>query len=56
LCQAFGIGRADDGLDLCAAGSVIGVFDDGVPAPPDPQVTPRIGIRVGVDTLWRWVA
>ncbi len=53
LCQAFAIGADMNGLDLCGGGAV-GIFDDGVRPPDDPIVTPRIGITVGTDTLWRW--
>jgi DNA-3-methyladenine glycosylase len=54
LCQAFGFGRSDDGLDLCAGGT-IGIFDDGTPPPESPTVTPRIGISVAVDLPRRWL-
>ncbi len=59
LCQAFGIDMSDNGLDLCAQGpkgSVrsLGLYDDGMPPPPSPTVSTRIGISVGVDTPWRW--
>jgi len=53
LCQAFAIGLEMNGLDLCAEG-VVGIFDAGDDPPDDAVVTPRIGIRVGTDTLWRW--
>jgi DNA-3-methyladenine glycosylase len=54
LCQAFGIGRADDGADL-VAGNRITVLDDGAPVPAS-VATPRVGIRVGLDRAWRWIA
>lgn len=54
LCQALAIGMTDNGLDLCANGAEIGVYDDGVEPPDDPAVSMRIGIRVGVERLWRW--
>ncbi|MCU1392717.1 MAG: putative 3-methyladenine glycosylase [Ilumatobacteraceae bacterium] len=53
LCQAFALDLADNGADLCLGGP-ISLFDDGVPPPRDPEITPRIGIRHGADTLWRW--
>ncbi len=54
LCQAFAIDMELNGIDLCD-GDGPAIFDDGTPPPIDPLVTPRIGITVGVDTLWRWV-
>ena len=53
LCQAFGVDLSCNGLDLCSGGA-IGLFEDGTPPPESPLVSPRIGLRVGVDTLWRW--
>ena len=53
LCQAFGLDLSSNGLDLCSGGDVA-LFDDGTPPPETPLVSPRIGLRVGVDTLWRW--
>lgn len=55
LCQAFGIGREHDGVDLCTVGE-IAVCDDGAPAPAEVRQTPRIGITRAVDLPWRWVA
>ncbi|MCU1391158.1 MAG: putative 3-methyladenine glycosylase [Ilumatobacteraceae bacterium] len=55
LCQAFGLDLSANGTDLCVGGA-IGLYDDGVPPPELPLITPRIGISVGVDTPWRWVA
>ena len=54
LCQAFAIDLSMTGLDLCDATAPLGVFDDGTAPPVAPAATPRIGIRVGTDRLWRW--
>ncbi|MFV0306366.1 MAG: DNA-3-methyladenine glycosylase [Desertimonas sp.] len=54
LCQALGIDRRLDGADLTARGAVT-LLDDGTGPPVDPLVGPRIGLRVGVDTPWRWI-
>ena len=54
LCQAFALDLSASGADLCSPGPV-GVFSDGVEPPAEPVVTPRIGIRVGVDLPWRWL-
>ena len=53
LCQAFAIDRALNGLDVCA-GASIGLFDDGHASTASVRVTPRVGIRVATDRLWRW--
>jgi DNA-3-methyladenine glycosylase len=53
LCQAFGIDRAQDGVDL-VDGQDVRVLDDGTPPPDLPGVSPRIGISVAVDEPWRW--
>ncbi len=61
LTQAFAIDLTLNGLDICDEAALpddttVGIFDDGLPPPDQPQVTPRIGIRAGVDTPWRWMA
>lgn len=55
LCQAFGLDRGDDGTDLCAATGAA-IVDDGIPPPVTPVTSARIGIRVGTDLPWRWLA
>ncbi len=53
LCQAFGIDRSHDGLDLCTSPDVL-IVDDGTPPPADPLVGARVGIRQGLEHPWRW--
>jgi DNA-3-methyladenine glycosylase len=53
LCQAFGINRSHDGLDLCTSADVL-IVDDGTPPPADPLVGGRVGIRHAVEHAWRW--
>jgi DNA-3-methyladenine glycosylase len=53
LCQAFGLGRATDGTDLCSSPDVL-IADDGTPPPDEPLVGARVGIRHGVEHPWRW--
>jgi DNA-3-methyladenine glycosylase len=43
------------GIDMAMNGDPATVFDDGVPPPGDPLITPRIGITKAVDLLRRWV-
>jgi DNA-3-methyladenine glycosylase len=54
LCQALGIDRSFDGADLPTADRGVTIVDDGVPPPPAPGISPRIGIRVGTEAQWRW--
>lgn len=54
LCQAMGIDRSHDGLDLTGARSPIWVGDDGTPPPHEPAGTARVGISVGTDLPWRF--
>jgi DNA-3-methyladenine glycosylase len=54
LCQALGIGRADDGADLIAADRGIQIVDDGTPPPDRPGCSRRIGLSKGVEHPWRW--
>ena len=53
LCQAFGLDRSYDGVDLCTSPDVY-IADDGTPPPDTPLVGPRVGIRQGVERPWRW--
>jgi len=54
LCQAFGIGRAQDGVDLVTGVGGLSIVDDGVAPPEDPMVTTRVGIRHAAEEPWRW--
>jgi DNA-3-methyladenine glycosylase len=54
LCQAFGIERSFDGADLVSADHRLTILDDGVPPPLAPGCSPRVGLRVGTEALWRW--
>jgi DNA-3-methyladenine glycosylase len=53
LCRAMGVDRAFDGADLVRGGEVwVGA---GSPVPvSDTQVSPRVGIRSGVERPWRF--
>lgn len=53
LAQAFGIDGARNGAVLGRDG--VAIVDDGTPPPPDPIVTPRIGISKAVDLPRRWL-
>ncbi len=54
LCQALGIDKGFDGEDLVAVGSRLWLADDGLAPPVRPLATPRVGISVGTDRLWRF--
>ncbi|MHB1776265.1 MAG: DNA-3-methyladenine glycosylase [Acidimicrobiales bacterium] len=54
LCQALGIDRAHDGVDLLSPASPVRLLDDGTPPPRRPSVGPRVGISRAVDRRWRW--
>jgi DNA-3-methyladenine glycosylase len=54
LCQALGIDGADDGLDLTRPAGPVVLVDDGWEPPLVPEITPRVGISVAVDRLWRF--
>jgi len=53
LCQAFGVGREENGTDLCRGPIWI---SRGISRLPGRVLrTPRIGIREGREKLWRFV-
>jgi DNA-3-methyladenine glycosylase len=53
LCQAFGVDRALDGVDLVTGGDLW--IAEGTPVPAARIATgPRIGIRVGLERAWRF--
>jgi DNA-3-methyladenine glycosylase len=55
LCQALGIGPANDGADLVRpAPGAPWIGDDGTAPPDDPMVSTRIGLSKGVEHPWRW--
>ncbi|MEO6066246.1 MAG: DNA-3-methyladenine glycosylase [Lysobacterales bacterium] len=54
LCQAMGISRAQNGIDLVSGEADFSIVDDGTPPTRDPVVTTRIGIRRAADEPWRW--
>lgn len=54
LCQALGIGRAQDGIDLVDGSGGFSIVDDGVTPPATPTVTTRVGITRAADEPWRW--
>ncbi len=56
LCQALGITRAFDGVDLCRPDSAVVLLDDGTPPPELPAQGARIGLRVATELPWRfWI-
>jgi DNA-3-methyladenine glycosylase len=54
LCEALGLTRADDGLDLTRRSSPAWIGDDGTSSPGEPGVSTRIGLTKGMDDPWRW--
>lgn len=59
LCQALGIDRRHDGIDLCDPvdvpdGDVVRLVDDGTPPPDEPVIGPRVGISRAEAVAWRW--
>jgi DNA-3-methyladenine glycosylase len=54
LCLALGLDRGFDGADLVTGDRGVTVVDDGVPPPPAPGVSGRIGLSVAKDLPWRF--
>jgi DNA-3-methyladenine glycosylase len=54
LCQAFGIGRDDNGADLVTGDRGLRVVDDGTPPPRRPGNSTRVGLSTGKEHPWRW--
>jgi len=54
LCQAFGIGRADDGADLVTGDKDLVIADDGTPPPARPAISGRVGVASAAEVPWRW--
>lgn len=54
LCQAMGVDRSHDGLDLLDPAGAVRLMSDGRGPPADPAVGPRVGIRAAADAPWRW--
>ncbi len=54
LCEALGISRVHDGVDLTSRSAPVWVADDGTPPPESPRGTARVGISVGTDLPWRF--
>jgi DNA-3-methyladenine glycosylase len=54
LCQAMGIGKLQNGIDLVSGSGGYSIVDDGVPPPAEPVATARVGITRAVEQLWRW--
>jgi DNA-3-methyladenine glycosylase len=54
LCQALGIDRAQDGIDLTDGAGGFSIVDDGMPPPLEPVATTRVGITRAADQPWRW--
>jgi len=54
LCEALGIVRGHDGLDLLDAASPVRLGEDGTPPPRRPVRSPRVGISRATDRPWRF--
>ncbi|HEX6392169.1 MAG TPA: DNA-3-methyladenine glycosylase [Acidimicrobiales bacterium] len=54
LCQAMGIDKSLDGIDMTTGSSPLWIEDDGTPPPAEIVGTPRIGISVATELPWRF--
>ena len=55
LCQALGIDKTHNGIDLVtSAPSGVHIVDDGVAPPTQLGTSRRIGLSAGADLAWRW--
>jgi DNA-3-methyladenine glycosylase len=54
LCQAFGVGRRQNGLDVVRGRDVFLLAGEQAPSSPV-RVTSRVGIRNGVERPWRFL-
>lgn len=54
LAQALGIDGESNTADLLDTNSRFTILDDGVPAPKQPSVSPRIGLSSGSELPWRF--
>jgi DNA-3-methyladenine glycosylase len=54
LCQALGLDRSFDGVDLVHRERGVAIVDDGVAPPASPGRSRRIGLTVGVEPELRW--
>jgi DNA-3-methyladenine glycosylase len=54
LCEALGVSREHDGLDLTRRSSSAWIGDDGTSFAGEAASSTRIGITKGVDDPWRW--
>jgi len=54
LCEAFGLDRAFDGVDLVTADQRVSIEDDGTAPPSQPGNSARIGLSAGAEHPWRW--
>ncbi len=54
LCEALGIDRRHDGVDLCDPSAPVTLVPGAVPPGARVVAGPRVGISRGVDRPWRW--